>query len=447
MRDPFHDTLTGLANHALFLDRFDHALAQARRSGRKVALLLLAPTEPEAAQDFKEDQARSCARKILELGLTRTIAGELKGRTRQADTLARLDTGHFALLIEQVHDYSQIEKVAAKLWPMFSRLTPENEDASRLCPSIRIAVFPEHGEHSAALIQSAQSALERTLNAGGNAYAFSDQAQRTRCCDPSLAGELRHAVEQQQLHLHYHPLIELITGRLAGWEALVRWQHPRLGWLEPADFLPQAEETTSIIAIGEWVLQEACMQAMHWQSRGGPAVPVAVNLSSAQMLHPGLEKTVLAALARCGLPAERLELEISEQSCLQENETLAVMKRLRSVGVRFSLDDFGAGQCPLGSLAKLPVNRLKMHRSLIKDMEASHASVAVVAALIDFAGSLGMEILAEGIETPHQLQILQEKGCRLGQGYLFGRPAKVRLETECEFFFPLSFGEPAPMER
>ena len=442
MRDLFHDSLTGLVNHTLFLDRLDHALAQSARSQRKVALLFLGFVDSDSSPTSEEDQISNSSRKMLELGQARAIAAELIGRVRQADTLARFENGLFALLLEQVHDYAQVETVVQKIWDALFRYVQQEAVPEGVSPSIGVAVSPEHGTTVEALTDNARAALERAREAGGNVFAFADQQTRACCPDPQLAGELRRAIAEEQLHLHYHPLVELITGRLAGLEALVRWQHPRLGFLEPADFLPLAEETGLIIPIGEWVLNEACLQAARWRSEEWPAVPVAVNLSPAQVLHPRLTDTVRKALTASGLPAERLELEISEKSCLQQQEALRVMTELRSMGIRLSLDDFGSGHCPLSSLARLPVSRLKIDSSLISAIDTSREAESVVTALIGFARNLDMEILAEGIETTRQLRVLQDQGCRLGQGYIFGRPATTRLNTGSEFFFPMSFGEP-----
>ena len=293
--------------------------------------------------------------------------------------------------------------------------------------SVGIAVAPADGKQPDALMKNADLALYRAKADGGGAFRFFEVDMDARMQARRLLElDLRKAIVNHEFELYYQPIIDLKTGQITSCEALVRWHHPERGMLAPLEFIPLAEETGIIVSLGEWVLRQACAEAVRWPKH----ITIAVNLSPAQFKSRNLVQTVADALADSGLPAERLELEITELVLLQENEgAFAVLHQLRSLGIRIAMDDFGAGYSSLGYLRSFPFDKIKIDQSFIRDLPAKEDSVAIVRAVVGLSSSLGITTTAEGVETKEQLASLTAEGCNEFQGFLFSQP-RPALEVE-----------------
>src|SRR5690606_27122155 len=290
--------------------------------------------------------------------------------------------------------------------------------------SIGIAVFPGDGRDSETLLRAAYAALHRAKEGGRNGYRFFEPATDLRLHQRSkLESDLRRAIGGGELQLHYQPLHACSNNALIGFEALLRWQHPERGAISPADFIPIAEESGLIVPLSRWVLATACRDARHWPSHLG----VAVNLSPVQFRQPTLTDDILETLAQSGLPAQRLELEITE-GVLMENtgQTLDTLRALKQAGIRISLDDFGTGFSSLSYLQRFPFDKLKIDRSFVSGMETNAGSMAIVRAIIALGHSLRITVTAEGVETPEQLHMLRHENCDHVQGFLLGRPQTLK---------------------
>jgi EAL domain-containing protein (putative c-di-GMP-specific phosphodiesterase class I) len=298
--------------------------------------------------------------------------------------------------------------------------------------SIGIAVYPRDGDNSDELLQHADAAMYRAKEQGGNAAAFfmPEMAQATAERLRLEAG-LRRAIAQDELRLHYQPIVDAVTGRIAAAEALVRWQDPERGLVPPVQFIPVAEETGLIVPMGEWVLREACRQARRWHDDGHTAVQVAVNLSPRQFGEPTLEWSVAQALTDAQCPAHLLQLEITESTVMSHaDQALATMQGLTSLGVALSIDDFGTGYSSLGRLQQFPVSKLKIDRAFVQRIRSGTADEFIVDAVVTLARKLGLRTVAEGVETEEQVSFLSALGCNEYQGYLFGKPCDAEAFAE-----------------
>jgi EAL domain-containing protein (putative c-di-GMP-specific phosphodiesterase class I) len=276
-------------------------------------------------------------------------------------------------------------------------------------------------------MRDAEVAMYRAKELGRNTFQFYSADMGTRASDDlALENDLRHAIERDELVLNYQPLVEARTGRILGLEALVRWRHRERGLISPAQFIPLAEESGLIVPIGEWVLRTACAQCQLWRSNGLPHLKVAVNLSARQFREHGLDEMVTRIMQEVGLEPEALELELTESIIMQSShDTLAVMQRLSELGVTFSIDDFGTGYSNLAYLKRFPVDVLKVDRSFVKDIPDDLDDAAIADAIITMAHSLGMQVIAEGVETEQQRVFMRSHGCDAMQGFFFSRPLPV----------------------
>jgi EAL domain-containing protein (putative c-di-GMP-specific phosphodiesterase class I) len=291
-------------------------------------------------------------------------------------------------------------------------------------PSIGISVYPYHGKEARALIVSADAAMYNAKKAGRNNFQF--YSKETANFFPrrlELENDLRRALTRNEFELHYQPRVNIDTGETVGMEALLRWRHPRNGLVAPADFIPLAEETGLIIPIGTWAMEEACRQNKAWQDKGLPRVRVAVNISALQFRQRNLLECVAGALERSGLAPHYLEVEITESVVMQKaSEAIVTLEQLARMGVNISIDDFGTGYSSLSYLRRFPLHTLKIDRSFIRDISEDSDDAAIVSAIIAIAHSLGLEVVAEGVETAEQLSFLRSLGCDAAQGYYFSKP-------------------------
>ncbi len=410
-----YDALTGLPNRVLLAERGQQAVRTARESGSPLAVMFLDLDNFKHVNDSLGHRAGDT--------LLMEIAHRLRGTVRDRDTVARLGGDEFVLLLVGANAQGAA-RVAAKMQEAARQPLQLGRHELCMSPSMGIALFPDHGEDFDTLIQAADTAMYHAKAEGRNGYRFFSprmQAQSARAL--TLTNALRRALERQQLTLHYQPQMCLTTGAMCGVEALLRWDHPELGPIGPAEFISIAEDSGQIVAIGEWVLRTAVAQLKRWQDQGRPPLTMAVNLSAAQFRHPQLPELIAQLLAEHGLPGDRLELELTENVAVSDPGAAAqIMDRMHAQGVRLSVDDFGTGYSSLSQLKRFRIHRLKIDQSFVRDLGHDGNDRAIVSAIIRMAQALGMRTTAEGVETPEQLAFLREQGCEEAQGYHFAKP-------------------------
>jgi diguanylate cyclase (GGDEF)-like protein len=370
-----------------------------------------------------------------ELGdeLLRLVAPRIAQALPRADTAARTGGDEFVLLLSRCRDERSAIALVRKVLDALSEPVPLAGQALVVTGSAGVAAFPGDGQDVATLVKHAEIAMYRAKEAGRNTIQFYRPALTARAQERlELESALRHALARDQFELHYQPQVDLASGRVVGMEALLRWNHPRLGQVAPERFIGLAEETGLIVPIGAWVLRSAVMQNRAWQRAGFGPLRVAVNLSARQFAEPGLAGQVGAVLAESGLAPDSLEIEVTESSVMTDvDEAIATMKELKAMGVAMSIDDFGTGYSSLAYLKRFPVDVLKIDRSFVHDVASDPDNAAMVKAIIALARGLRMRVIAEGVETRAQLDYLRVQGCDLVQGYLYSRALPV---TEFEQF-------------
>ena len=408
----YTDPLTGLPNRALFHDRLNQALVMARRHGSTLAVLFLDLDRFKIIND-------GLGHGIGDMVLAR-VAERLRGVLREQDTLARLGGDEFGAVLPEIADPHDTGLVAHKLLDALS--VPQSISGHELTvgASIGIAVFPDDGNDVQHLLRNADAAMYRAkARGGGGIETFTSQIGDWVSRRQALEAELRHGLRAGQLRLHFQPYWTLPKGTVVGYEALVRWDHPKHGLLPPASFLPVAEETGLIDAVDRWVLHEACRQARGWS----PHLAVSVNVSPGRLRSGDLHEDATHTLAETSLDPGRLMLELSERTLFDdEPEAIASLAEIAKSGVGLALDDFGAGYTSIAQLRKLPLSRLKIDRTLVLALGFEAENPPIVAAVISFAHALGLSVTAEGIEHPHEREALVTLGCDYGQGFLFGPP-------------------------
>jgi len=412
----YHDSLTGLPNRSFFNQHLPQTLDLATRQQKSLAIVFL---DLDHFKTINDSLGHAVGDELL-----RQVTQRIALALRKDDVVARWGGDEFTLILQNIvsaADAAQTaQRIANCLQPPFTLHGHELHVTS----SIGIALFPQDGTDMTSLLQNADAAMYRAKSMGRNNYQFYTQqlsaeaAQRLR-----LESMLHHALPRQELRLFYQPQIDVVSGKVSQMEALIRWQHPELGTISPAEFIPLAEENGLIIPIGEWVIKAACSQAVRWREAGVFAPKVAVNLSARQLQHPHLVDYVARVLADTGLPAQCLELEITETAAMADVESsVKRLQALRSLGVQSSMDDFGTGYSCLSYLKQFPLDGLKIDRAFIKDLSHSAVDRAMVQAIIAMAQGLHLTIIAEGVETQAQVNHLKALGCRQMQGYFFSRP-------------------------
>jgi diguanylate cyclase (GGDEF)-like protein len=404
----FNDLLTSLPNRANFNQHLDHQLRLAERRGGHVALLCMDLDNFKAINDTLGHPTGD--------ELLRRIAARF-GEELGDLFVARLGGDEFVMVRPFAGDPAMIHDLARRTLAAVETPFRINEHVLESKASVGIAIAPADGGNSAGLLRSAELALYKAKESGGGTYRFFEESMNALAQSRrTIEIDLRQALGNGELELHYQPVVDLSTDRISGFEALLRWNHPTRGKVSPAEFIPVAEETGLIVQIGSWVLQEACRQAINWPEH----VRVAVNVSSIQFQRPGLSHVVLQALQNSGLAPSRLEIEITESIFLaQSDSTSALLHTLRGLGVRIALDDFGTGYSSLSYLQAFPFDKIKIDRSFVVALRSRPGAAAIVKAIIDLAGALGMETTAEGVEEASQLATLRSQGATSIQGFLF----------------------------
>ena len=433
-----HDPLTGLPNRLLLNARMEHSLARAHRANAMLAVLFL-------DLDHFKNINDTLGHPIGDLLLQET-AQRLRDCVREQDTVTRLGGDEFTILLEDLEDSRFASTVAQKIiTALAEKFMLQGHEVFVTC-SVGISIFPNDGDDITTLLKNADSALYRAKEQGRNNYQYYTEELTTRAMERlAMENSLRHALQRDELVLHYQPQVDLYNGRIIGMEALIRWQHPDIGLISPNSFIPLAEETGLIIPIGEWVLRTACAQLKAWLDEGLPKIRVGVNLSSRQFNQHNLDEVVATVLRDTGLPPDCLELELTERMIMQDAEsTVTILHRLRALGVQFSIDDFGTGYSSLSYLKRFPIDRIKIDQSFVREITSNPEDAAVSQAIISLSHSLNIKTVAEGVETAEQQEFLRSRQCDEIQGFHFSRPVPtqemsrllkegVKLESKHQF--------------
>jgi diguanylate cyclase (GGDEF)-like protein/PAS domain S-box-containing protein len=422
----FHDPLTRLANRALFGDRVSHALSRRHRDRRPLIVMFADLDDFKTINDSLGHEAGDQV--LIE------VARRLQSAIRTGDTVARLGGDEFAFLLEDVVDRSDGEQVADRvLEALEGPIRVGNADVV-VSASIGIAVGGDRRADASTLLRDADVAMYTAKRRHRGGYVLYEPTMHAAAVARlELESDLRSAIDHEDFTVHYQPIVTLGDGRITGFEALVRWRHPRRGLISPDQFIPIAETTGLIVPIGRWVLREACRQARRWQVdlQPDPPVTMSVNLSVRELHDPGLVDHVAAVLAETGLDPTLLVLEITETSMVEDaDEMLATLHALRALGVRLAVDDFGTGYSSLSYLRRLPIDVLKLDRSLVSSSDEAGRDAALVDAVFRLGADLGLQTIVEGVEEPEQRARLVALGCELGQGFLFARPMDGAAATD-----------------
>jgi len=420
VHDVFHDALTGLPNRALFMDRLKLATERARRRKDQVFAVLFLDLDC-----FKT--VNDSLGHIIGDQLLIEVARRLKGSLRTTDTVARLGGDEFTILLEDLNDEREpiliVERIQNDLRKSFKLGTSD----LTVTASIGITSSTLGYERAEDVLRDADIAMYRAKSSGKECFQIFDRERHARPVDVlNLQADLSKAVEREELVLNYQPIVLLETGKLISFEALVRWQHPQRGTISPEDFVPLAEQNGSIISIGNWVLREACFQLKRWQEQFPfhASLTISVNLSGKQFLQPDFTNQVIGILQETGVDPRKLKLEITENVIMENIGTAnIVLQQLRALGIELGIDDFGTGYSSLSYIHRLPVNSLKIDKSFVKGLVEKRDHAEIVKTILTLARSLGISVVAEGIETFEQLTELRRLQCDAGQGFLFAKPA------------------------
>ncbi|HEX5372678.1 MAG TPA: EAL domain-containing protein [Aquabacterium sp.] len=412
----FHDVLTRLPNRELARDRLQQAVADARRHEQRVALVYLDLDNFKAINDTLGHGAGD---RLLQALAQRFIA-----QVRESDSVCRLGGDEFLLVLKGLSEIDVVAPLMVKLLDELQRPVAIDGHELVISASAGVAMYPEDGADFDALLQKADMAMYRAKEVGRNTYRFFNDDMNTELLERlSMRSGLRRALEQGQFQLYYQPQVDLRTAQVVGAEALIRWHHPEQGLISPARFIPVAEESGLIVPIGDWVIEEACRQAAAWVAMGLPPMTVAVNLSAVQFRRGDVKQVVERALLQTGLDASLLELELTESLMISNPDAVQEQTRqLKALGVTLAIDDFGTGYSSLSYLKRFAVDKLKIDQSFVRDLDSDGDDAAIVRAIIQVAGSLGMKTIAEGVERDEIAQTLQRLGCEEAQGYLYARP-------------------------
>jgi diguanylate cyclase (GGDEF)-like protein/PAS domain S-box-containing protein len=420
-----HDTLTGLPNRLLLQDRLTQVLQQSRRTDVPFSLIFIDLDRFKQIND-------TLGHEVGDLVLVEA-SRRLKAAVREVDTVARIGGDEFVILAPGLTGAASMAVVCDKIIDAFARpILIEGHDLY-IGSSLGCAEYPRDGDSEVELLKRADMAMYRAKSAGGNTFIVYEQAQGDDDRQLRMESELRRAMERGQLRIEYQPQVAAVDGSMLGVEALLRWDHPRFGAVSPAQFIPIAEQIGLIIPIGAWVLKEACQQLAAWDAAGLPPMTLAVNVSPRQLRDQNFIDTVRQALALSGLSPCRLELEVTEEEVMFHHDAaFCKLLPLRDMGVKIAIDDFGTGYSSLARLMNLPIDRLKIDRSFVANLEPNGdpRALAISASIVSMGRALGLELVAEGVENPDQLDLLTHQGCNVIQGFFTGRPMRPEYLVE-----------------
>lgn len=415
-RQANYDTLTGLPNRNLLSDRAARAMVRARRYNRDIAVVFI---DLDNFRVINDSLGYAVGNNMLRL-----VGERLGSSMRIVDTVGRVGGDEFVLVLEDQEKERLFTSQMQRILNVFSKPFLLGDRELFVTASIGVASYPHDGEKVETLLQNAEIAMYRAKDLGRNGFQFYKTEMNAQVNERlSLESWLRRAVDRKELSLHYQPQLDLRTNRVIGAEALIRWQHPKLGMIPPGKFIPLAEQTGIIVPIGEWVLRTACAQNKAWQDAGLPPITIAVNISARQFREKGLVKTIADILGETRLDPRYLELEVTEGVIMHDaEEVIRILQQLKSMGVKLSIDDFGTGYSSLSYLKRFPVDRLKIDQSFVRDVTSNSDDAAIALAVINLGHSLDLRVIAEGVETEEQLKFLRGHHCDEKQGYLFSKP-------------------------
>lgn len=413
------DTLTGLPKRQMFFDLLQNHMTSISRCGGTLALLYL---DLDRFKNINDSLGHAVGDKVLQ-----QVAKRLEAVLGEGDQLSRMGGDEFLITLNQAQNISHVATLANTLLQALALPLQVEQHRFHLTASVGISMFPADADSPDLLLSCADSAMHQAKESGRNIYRFYKPHMNEKAHELlRLENDLRQAIEEEHLELHYQPQFNLETNRIVGVEALLRWNHPHHGMIPPGKFIPLAEETSLIIPLGEWVLRTACAQIAAWNEMGLSSLKVAVNISAIQFHRVDLVDLVSRLLRNYEIPASQLELEITESVIMADvDAAIDTMRRLTAMGVSLSIDDFGTGYSSLNYLKKFPISMLKIDRSFIDDIPNDNHDAAIALSVIALANHMDIEVVAEGIETDAQLNFLRENRCHFGQGYLFSRPLPV----------------------
>ncbi len=433
----YYDSLTALPNRLLFRDRLVHSLSQAQRNRVGVAVMYL---DVDHFKLVNDSLGHSFGDRLLG-----DIARRLQASLRASDTISRIGGDEFSILLPEVTNAEAVAGVARKILDALTKSFKVDSHEIYVSASIGISCYPADGDDAETLLKCADAAMYRAKELGRNqAQLFTASMNERYVRRLALEQHLHHAIERQQLELYYQPVYDRARRRIVSLEALLRWRDPNRGIVQPAEFIQLAEETGMIVPIGEWALRTACAQLKRWHERGLTSLRMAVNISAVQLQHRGLVDVVRSALAEAGIPPQMLQLEITESAAMQSFDlTLNVLRELRAMGVSVAVDDFGTGQSSLIYLKHFPIDTVKIDKEFLREVTSDETAAAIVSYVINLAHTLGLKVVAEGVETEEQYTFLRHYACDLMQGYLFSKP----LPADDVFpFLQQAFSRPRTLE-
>lgn len=410
-----HDRLTKLPNRLLFDEQLSLALVTAQQRGETLAVAFL---DLDRFKTVNDTLGHAAGDRLLQ-----QVTQRLQGCLRQCDTISRWGGDEFTLLFPYISSVDDVNKLAQRILDVLSEPIDLESQELYISASLGIALFPYDGEDAATLLKHADTAMYRAKQQGRNNYQIYSPEMNSQAKERlELETDLRKAILRKEFLLHYQPQINIHTGEIDSLEALIRWQHPQLGLIPPTQFIPLAEETGLIGAIGTWVIETACEQHQAWRATGLPPIRVAVNLSADQFQR-NLVKTIVQILQKTNVEPQYLELEITESMAMQDVDfTISVLQELQQMGIQIAMDDFGTGYSSLNSIKHLPLNTLKIDKSFVRDLMTNSSDTAIAKAVVALGQGLNLKTLAEGVETAEQLEFLRALGCDAAQGYWFSKP-------------------------
>ncbi|WP_406798008.1 MULTISPECIES: EAL domain-containing protein [Brevibacillus] len=410
----YHDALTDLPNRRMYVQQLSKEMMQAKRFQSSLAVLFL---DLDRFKDVNDSFGHDVGDMLLIEASKR-----LQACLKPGDVVARLGGDEFTIMQNQLQDRNEATALAEQIMYQLQRPFELEGHVFNVSCSIGIALYPQDGDNPEDLLKRADTALYTVKSRGKNGYDFFDPSMEAKSLERILMeNEMRKAIEQEQFQIYYQPKIDIATSAMTGMEALVRWVHPELGIIPPNRFIPIAEETGMILALGEWILKQACKQNKNWHDQGY-TLKVSVNLSARQIYQKDLVEMIKDILQETNLSPHWLELEITESIFVKMEEATAVLQQIRDIGIQISIDDFGTGYSSFSYIKSLPVDTIKIDASFIRDIHHNQESQAIVKAIVTIAQSLNMNVIAEGIELHDQVAALKENGCDHGQGYLFSKP-------------------------
>ena len=418
-----HDFLTGLPNRMLLNDRVEHAVSIAPRHAKKVAVLFL---DLDGFKHINDSLGHPIGDKLLQ-----SVGRRLVDCVRGSDTVSRQGGDEFVVLLSEIEHAEDAALTARRMLDSIAEAHMIDQHELHVTTSIGVSIFPDDGADAETLIKNADTAMYQAKDAGRQGFQFFRPVMNVRAVErQSIEEGLRRALDRREFALHYQPMVDIKTSRIIGTEALLRWTHPGRGSMSPSVFVPVAEDTGLIVAIGDWVLREACRQARTWSDAGLPAMTMSVNISAPEFRHKGFVDRIFTTLDETGLDASRLELEITENVLMKRTDySASVLRTLRDKGIRIAIDDFGTGYSSLGYLQRFPVDALKIDHSFVRQISSPADNTTIVSAVIGMARNLRLRVVAEGVETLEEFSFLQDQSCDEAQGFYFSKPLRAEKLT------------------